>query len=52
MDVELIGSNLTVGGPVRQQHAGLYECVVSYYHLQVALQLNITVQPSVVHSGE
>ncbi|XP_024910603.1 uncharacterized protein LOC103378048 isoform X2 [Cynoglossus semilaevis] len=50
VDVELIGSNLTVGGPVRQQHAGLYECVVSYYHLQVALQLNITVQPSVVHS--
>ncbi|KAM7399087.1 hypothetical protein PAMP_018379 [Pampus punctatissimus] len=41
--VQLVGSNLTVQGPVVHQYAGLYECVTSYYHHKATLQFNITV---------
>ncbi|KAG7480142.1 synaptoproteinsis syg-2-like isoform X1 [Solea senegalensis] len=42
--LELVGSYLTVHGPVEQQrHAGLYECVVSYHHLKATVHINITV---------
>ncbi|KAM7412838.1 hypothetical protein PAMA_020292 [Pampus argenteus] len=41
--VQLVGSNLTVQGPVVHQHAGLYECVTSYHHHKATLQFNITV---------
>ncbi|XP_049431658.1 uncharacterized protein si:ch211-149e23.4 isoform X1 [Epinephelus fuscoguttatus] len=46
--VELVGSNLTVKGPVEHQHAGLYECAFSYRHLEAMLKLNVTVKPHVV----
>lgn len=45
--VELVGSNLTVLGPVGHQHAGLYECFLSYHHHQATLKFNITVKPQV-----
>ncbi|XP_040901606.1 uncharacterized protein si:ch211-149e23.4 isoform X2 [Toxotes jaculatrix] len=46
--LELVGSSLRVHGPVEFQHAGLYECVFSYYHLKAMLQINITVQPHIL----
>ncbi|XP_039987247.1 uncharacterized protein si:ch211-149e23.4 [Xiphias gladius] len=46
--LELVGRSLTVQGPVERQHAGLYECVVSYHRLKAMLQFNITVQPHVI----
>ncbi|XP_008279194.1 uncharacterized protein LOC103356720 [Stegastes partitus] len=48
--VELVGMSLVVQGPVEHQHAGLYECVVSYHHLEAALRFNVTVKAPVVHS--
>ncbi|CAJ1065032.1 uncharacterized protein si:ch211-149e23.4 isoform X1 [Xyrichtys novacula] len=47
-DVEVIGGNLTFQGAVGFQHAGLYECFLSYRHLQAALKFNVTVQPRVL----
>lgn len=49
--MEVVGSSLTVQGPVGLQHAGLYECFVSYYHVQATLQFNITVKPHVTQLG-
>ncbi|XP_026154897.1 uncharacterized protein LOC113125576 isoform X2 [Mastacembelus armatus] len=46
--VELIGSNLTILGPVDHHHAGLYECAFSYHHLKAMLHINITVKPQVL----
>ncbi|XP_074496622.1 uncharacterized protein LOC141770688 [Sebastes fasciatus] len=45
--LELVGSSLTVQGPVEHQHAGLYECFFSYHHLKAALTFNVTVKPQV-----
>lgn len=50
-DVELVGSSITVQGPVEHRHAGLYECVVSYHHLKAMLQFNVTVNPRVIQPG-
>ncbi|XP_034405011.1 uncharacterized protein si:ch211-149e23.4 isoform X2 [Cyclopterus lumpus] len=46
--VELVGSSLTVQGPVEHQHAGLYECFFSYHHLKTTLKFNVTVKPQVI----
>ncbi|XP_041655955.1 uncharacterized protein si:ch211-149e23.4 isoform X2 [Cheilinus undulatus] len=46
--VELIGSNFTVQGPLEPRHAGVYECLLSYHHLQAAIKFNITVNPPVL----
>ncbi|XP_073346799.1 uncharacterized protein [Pagrus major] len=46
--VELVDSSLRVQGAVEDQHAGLYECVFSYYDLRTALKFNITVKPHVI----
>ncbi|XP_051253641.1 uncharacterized protein si:ch211-149e23.4 [Dicentrarchus labrax] len=46
--VELVGSSLKVQGPVGHRHAGLYECLVSYHHLQATLRFNVTVKPQVI----
>ncbi|TKS80762.1 hypothetical protein D9C73_014865 [Collichthys lucidus] len=46
--VELVGSSLTVQGPLGHQHAGLYECFLSYHHLQAELKFNVTVNPAVI----
>ncbi|XP_033952734.1 uncharacterized protein [Pseudochaenichthys georgianus] len=46
--VELVGSSLTVQGPVEQWHAGLYECSFSYHHLKATLKFNVTVKPQVI----
>ncbi|KAK2846796.1 hypothetical protein Q5P01_009795 [Channa striata] len=42
-DIRLVDSSLTVQAPVERHHAGLYECVVSYHHLEAVLQFNVTV---------
>nr|XP_046245035.1 uncharacterized protein si:ch211-149e23.4 [Scatophagus argus] len=47
-DMEVVGSSLTIQGPVGHQHVGLYECFASYYHLQAMLQFNVTVKPHVI----
>ncbi|XP_029302477.1 uncharacterized protein LOC115017900 [Cottoperca gobio] len=50
--VELVGSNLTVHGPVNHQHAGLYEFLFSYRHLKATLKFNVTVTqpvPPTIH---
>ncbi|XP_028276409.1 uncharacterized protein LOC114445509 isoform X2 [Parambassis ranga] len=46
--VELVNRSLTVQGLVAHQHAGLYECVFSYQHLQATQQINVTVKPRVM----
>ncbi|TMS07653.1 Poliovirus receptor-like protein, partial [Larimichthys crocea] len=46
--MELVGSSLTVQGPLGHQHAGLYECFLSYHHLQAELKFNVTVNPPVI----
>ncbi|KAG8001870.1 Nectin-2 [Nibea albiflora] len=46
--VELVGSSLTVQGPLGHQHAGLFECFLSYNHLQAELKFNVTVNPRVI----
>ncbi|XP_044058633.1 uncharacterized protein si:ch211-149e23.4 isoform X2 [Siniperca chuatsi] len=46
--MELVGSSLTVQGPVGHEHVGLYECFFSYHHLQAKLQFNVTVKPQVI----
>ncbi|CAK6966738.1 uncharacterized protein si:ch211-149e23.4 isoform X1 [Scomber scombrus] len=46
--IELVGSSLTIQGPVVHQHAGLYECVTSYNRYKSTLQFNITVKPHVL----
>lgn len=43
--VELVDSNLTIQGLVGNEHAGLYECFLSYHHLQASLKFNVTVKP-------
>ncbi|XP_074535110.1 uncharacterized protein LOC141797538 [Halichoeres trimaculatus] len=47
-DVEITGSNLTLQAPVGLEHAGLYECSLSYLHLQATLKFNVTVKPHVL----
>ncbi|XP_034556382.1 uncharacterized protein si:ch211-149e23.4 isoform X2 [Notolabrus celidotus] len=47
-DVEITGSNFTLQGPVGLQHAGLYECFLSYRHLQAVQKFNVTVKPRVL----
>lgn len=44
-EVELLGRNLTFQGPVKPQHAGLYECALSYHHHQTTLRFNVAVRP-------
>ncbi|XP_078785695.1 uncharacterized protein si:ch211-149e23.4 isoform X1 [Oryzias latipes] len=44
-DVELIGQNLTFLAGVKPLHAGLYECHISYLHLNAVLRFNVTVKP-------
>ncbi|XP_068571384.1 hemicentin-2 [Cebidichthys violaceus] len=46
--VELVGSSLTVQGPVEHRHAGLYECFFSYRHVNATLKFNVTVKPQVI----
>lgn len=46
--IELVGSSLTIQGPVVHQHAGLYDCVTSYHRYKATLQFNITVKPQVL----
>lgn len=43
--VEAVDGLLTVRGQVGLQHAGLYDCWLSYHHVRAGLQLNITVKP-------
>lgn len=43
--VEVVGSRLTVRGQVGLQHAGLYDCWISYYRVRAGLQFNVTVKP-------
>lgn len=49
--MEVAGSSLTIQGPVGLQHVGLYECFVSYHHLQATLKFNVTVKPHVTQLG-
>lgn len=49
--VELVGSSLTLQGPVEHRQAGLYGCTFSYHRLKAAVQFNITVNPRVVQPG-
>ncbi|KAK9521092.1 hypothetical protein VZT92_020929 [Zoarces viviparus] len=46
--VELVGSSLTVRGPVEHRHAGLYECFFSYRHVKATLKFNVTIKPQVI----
>ncbi|XP_055751707.1 uncharacterized protein LOC129832016 isoform X4 [Salvelinus fontinalis] len=48
--VEVIGSALTLQGPVELYHAGLYECEASYYSHRASVLLDITVDPQVKQS--
>ncbi|XP_024300899.1 uncharacterized protein LOC112267073 isoform X1 [Oncorhynchus tshawytscha] len=48
--VEVIGSALTLQGPVELYHAGLYECEASYYSHRASVLLDITVNPQVKQS--
>lgn len=43
--VEVGDGCLAVRGEVGLQHAGLYQCSVSYHHVGAALKLNVTVKP-------
>lgn len=43
--VEVGGGRLGVQGPVGLQHAGVYDCRISYHHVGAGLKLNITVKP-------
>lgn len=43
--VEVGAGCLAVQGPVGLQHAGLYDCRISYHHVGAGLKLNITVKP-------
>uniref|UniRef100_A0A3Q3FZR2 Si:ch211-149e23.4 n=1 Tax=Labrus bergylta TaxID=56723 RepID=A0A3Q3FZR2_9LABR len=45
--VEIIGSSLALQGPLEQQHAGVFECFLSYHQLQANLTFNVTVKPPV-----
>ncbi|KAK6296723.1 hypothetical protein J4Q44_G00328650 [Coregonus suidteri] len=45
--VAVIGSALTLQGPVELYHAGLYECEASYHSHRASVQLDITVNPQV-----
>ncbi|XP_041734862.1 uncharacterized protein LOC121568381 [Coregonus clupeaformis] len=45
--VAVIGSALTLQGPVELYHAGMYECEASYYSHRASVQLDITVNPQV-----
>lgn len=49
--VEVIGSVLTLQGPVELHHAGLYECEASYYSHRASVLLDITVNPHVKQPG-
>ncbi|XP_030008582.1 hemicentin-1 isoform X2 [Sphaeramia orbicularis] len=42
--VNLVGSSLSVQGPVNHVYAGLYECVFYYHHHRAMLHFNITVR--------
>eukprot|EP00066_Takifugu_rubripes_P017607 XP_011606873.1 PREDICTED: uncharacterized protein LOC105417078 [Takifugu rubripes] len=46
--VEVVGGSLAFRGQVGLQHAGLYNCLVSYHHVQAGLRINITVKPRAV----
>ncbi|CAN9511221.1 unnamed protein product [Ophioblennius macclurei] len=46
--VELLGRSFIVQGPVEQEHAGLYQCAVSYHHLKATLHIIVTVKPRTV----
>ncbi|XP_029628979.1 uncharacterized protein LOC115206319 isoform X2 [Salmo trutta] len=48
--VEVIGSVLTLQGPVELHHAGLYECEASYYSHRASVLLDIAVNPQVKQS--
>nr|XP_046171962.1 uncharacterized protein si:ch211-149e23.4 isoform X3 [Oncorhynchus gorbuscha] len=48
--VEVIGSALTLQGPMELYHAGLYECEASYYSHRASVLLDITVNPQVKQS--
>lgn len=50
-EMEVVGSRLAIHGPVGLQHAGLYECLVSYRFRQVTVKFNVTVEPHVTHVG-
>lgn len=43
--VEVVGGRLMLRGQVGLQHAGLYDCSISYHHVRAGLKLNITVKP-------
>lgn len=49
--VEVIGSVLTLQGPVELHHAGLYECEASYYSHRASVLLDIAINPQVKQSG-
>lgn len=49
--VEVIGGSLAFRGQVGLQHAGLYDCSVSYHHVGAGLRINITVKPQAVQLG-
>ncbi|XP_068441683.1 uncharacterized protein si:ch211-149e23.4 [Clinocottus analis] len=46
--VELVGSSLTVQGPVEHHHGGLYECFFSYHHIKTTVNFTVTVKPRVI----
>eukprot|EP00063_Salmo_salar_P094963 XP_014069798.1 PREDICTED: uncharacterized protein LOC106612809 isoform X3 [Salmo salar] len=48
--VEVIGSVLTLQGPVELHHAGLYECEASYYSHRASVLLDIAINPQVKQS--
>lgn len=49
--VEVVGGSLAFRGQVGLQHAGLYDCSVSYHHVRAGLRINITVKPQAVQLG-
>lgn len=50
--VEVVGGSLAFPGQVGLQHAGLYDCWVSYHHVRAGLMINITVKPQAVQLGK
>lgn len=50
--LEVVGGHLTVRGQVGLQHAGLYDCLIAYHHVQAGLKLNITIKPQGAHLGQ
>lgn len=50
-EMEVVDSHLAIHGPVGLQHAGLYECLVSYHFLQVTVKFNVIVEPHVTRVG-